>query len=92
MSAPESSLYDRVGGQAYFVALDDRFCEHVDGDPVLRPLYPADLGPGKANLAGFLARYRGGPPDYSERHEGRRCRRARRVRRRGGGDADDRTA
>jgi hypothetical protein len=47
MSAPESSLYDRVGGQAYFVALVDRFHEHVERDPVLRPLYPADLGPGK---------------------------------------------
>jgi hemoglobin len=40
MSAPESSLYDRVGGQAYFVALVDRFHEHVERDPVLRPLYP----------------------------------------------------
>ncbi|HEX5558363.1 MAG TPA: hypothetical protein VFX13_12155 [Gaiellales bacterium] len=53
MSAPESSLYDRVGGQAYFVALVDRFQEHVERDPVLRPLHPADLRPGKANLAGF---------------------------------------
>jgi hemoglobin len=70
MSAPESSLYDRVGGQAYFVALVDRFHEHVERDPVLRPLYPADLGPGKANLAGFPAQYWGGPPDYSARRGG----------------------
>jgi hemoglobin len=67
MSAPESSLYDRVGGEAYFVALVDRFSEHVERDPVLRPLYPADLEPGKANLAGFLAQYWGGPPDHGAR-------------------------
>jgi hemoglobin len=67
MSAPESSLYDRVGGEAYFVALVDRFYERVERDPVLRPLYPADLEPGKANLAGFLGQYWGGPPDYSAR-------------------------
>jgi len=55
VSPREPSLYDRVGGEAYFVALVDRFYEGVERDPVLRPLYPADLGPGKANLAGFLA-------------------------------------
>jgi hemoglobin len=64
---PDESLYQRVGGEAYFVALIDRFYESVEGDPALRPLYPADLRPGKANLAGFLAQYWGGPPNYSAR-------------------------
>jgi hemoglobin len=32
-----------------------------------RALYPADLEPGKANLAGFLAQHWGGPPEYSAR-------------------------
>lgn len=67
MSQPEPSLYDRVGGEAYFVALVDRFYEGVEREPGLRALYPADLEPGKANLAGFLAQYWGGPPDYSAR-------------------------
>ena len=67
MSQPEPSLYDRVGGEAFFVALVDRFYEAVERDPGLRALYPADLEPGKANLAGFLAQYWGGPPDYSAR-------------------------
>ena len=67
MSQPEPSLYDRVGGEAYFAALVDRFYEGVERDPGLRALYPADLEPGKANLAGFLAQYWGGPPDYSAR-------------------------
>ncbi len=67
MSQPEPSLYDRVGGEAYFVALVDRFYEGVEREPGLRALYPADLEPGKANLAGVLAQYWGGPPDYSAR-------------------------
>ena len=33
----------------------------------MRAIYPDDLGPGKANLAGFLAQYWGGPPEYSRR-------------------------
>jgi hemoglobin len=66
-TAPEESLYDRVGGDAYFGALVERFYMSVENDPVLRPLYPEDLGPGKANLAGFLAQYWGGPPNYSAR-------------------------
>jgi hemoglobin len=64
-SPPAESLYQRVGGDTYFQALVERFYTHVEDDPVLRPLYPRDLAPGKANLAGFLAQYWGGPPHYS---------------------------
>jgi len=62
-----STLYDRVGGAAYFVALVERFYDRVERDPVLRPIYPPNLEPGKANLAAFLAQYWGGPPSYSAR-------------------------
>jgi hemoglobin len=65
--AHDDTLYDRVGGLAFFVSLVERFYEAVEDDPILRPLYPRDLGPGKANLAEFLAQYFGGPPSYSER-------------------------
>ena len=61
-----ASLYERVGGQAWFDALVDRFYEGVETDPVLRPLYPEDLEPGKHHLALFLAQYWGGPGTYSE--------------------------
>ena len=61
------SLYRRVGGEQYFEALVERFYEALERDPELRPLYPADLAPGKANLAAFLAQYWGGPPRYSAR-------------------------
>jgi len=63
---PDSSLYDRVGGEAWFVALVDRFYDLVEGDPVLRPLYPEDLTGPRDHLAGFLAQRWGGPPKYSE--------------------------
>jgi hemoglobin len=66
-AASADTVYARVGGEAYFTALVERFYTAVDADPVLRPLYPDDLGPGKANLAGFLAQYWGGPPAYSAR-------------------------
>jgi hypothetical protein len=43
--AAPTTLYERVGGDEYFHALVDRFYEGVEADPVLRPLYPDDLGP-----------------------------------------------
>jgi hemoglobin len=61
----ESTLYERVGREPFFTALIERFYEGVAGDPVLRPLYPDDLAPGKAHLAGFLSQYWGGPSQYS---------------------------
>ncbi len=59
-------MYHRVGGQGFFEALVDRFYQGVAGDPLLRPLYPDDLGPPREHLATFLAQYWGGPPRYSE--------------------------
>jgi hemoglobin len=60
------SLYDRVGGDAFFEDLVTRFYEGVAGDPVLRPLYPTDLADAKRHLAAFLVQYWGGPSTYSE--------------------------
>ena len=60
------TLYDRAGGQAWFDDLVERFYEGVEADPVLRPIYPEDLGPGKRHLALFLGQYWGGPGTYSE--------------------------
>jgi len=64
--AEQSTLYERAGGQSWFDALVDRFYEGVEADPVLRPLYPDDLEPGKHHLALFLAQYWGGPSAYDE--------------------------
>ena len=59
-------MYETVGGQPFFDALVERFYARVEVDAVLRPLYPADLGPGKRSLALFLGQYWGGPPVYSD--------------------------
>lgn len=59
-------MYERVGGDDWFVALVDRFYGAVADDPVLRPLYPDDLTESTAHLVGFLIQYWGGPTTYSE--------------------------
>ena len=66
LETQSNSLYERVGGDAFFMALVDRFYAGVEQDPHLRPLYPEDLGPPKRHLALFLAQYWGGPRTYSE--------------------------
>jgi hemoglobin len=60
------ALYERVGGEPFFVDLVDRFYLAVAGDPLLRPLYPDDLTESSRHLALFLMQYWGGPPTYAE--------------------------
>jgi len=60
-----SSLYERVGGDPFFIALVERFYDGVATDSILRPLYPDDLDPPKRRLALFLIQYWGGPHTYS---------------------------
>ncbi|HWL90751.1 MAG TPA: globin [Actinomycetota bacterium] len=58
------TLYDAVGGMPFFEGLIGHFYEGVADDPVLRPLYPDDLGPSTRHLTLFLAQYWGGPTTY----------------------------
>jgi len=60
------TLYERVGGEQFFVDLVDRFYLGVAGDPLLRPLYPDELAEPARHLAFFLVQYWGGPGTYSE--------------------------
>jgi hemoglobin len=60
------ALYDRVGGEQFFVDLVDHFYLGVAGDPLLRPLYPDDLAESRHHLALFLMQYWGGPSTYNE--------------------------
>ena len=69
MTESAQTMYEVVGGQSWFDALVDRFYEGVEADPILRPLYPENLDPGKQALALFLGQYWGGPTTYSE-HRG----------------------
>jgi hemoglobin len=63
------TVYDALGGHAFFERLVGRFYAHVATDEVLLRLYPdqVDLGPAEERLAMFLGQYWGGPATYSER-------------------------
>jgi hemoglobin len=60
------TLYDRVGGDDTFRRLVDAFYARIERDPLLRPLFPADLGRGKEHQFLFLTQYWGGPARYAE--------------------------
>lgn len=61
------TLYEAVGGDAFFVDLVDRFYDGVVDDPVLAPMYPEhDLDGARNRLRGFLVQYWGGPTTYSD--------------------------
>lgn len=66
VGAMASTIYERVGGEAFFAALVDRFYEGVEQDPLLRPLYPEDLEDSRRHLSLFLAQYWGGPRTYDD--------------------------
>jgi hemoglobin len=61
----DTTLFARVGGSAWFDELAGRFYDGVAADPILRPLYPDDLGAARDHLRDFLIQYWGGPADYS---------------------------
>lgn len=60
----EASLFEQVGGEAFFVQLVDTFYEAVANDETLRPMYPEDLTESRRHLTLFLIQYWGGPGTY----------------------------
>lgn len=60
------SVYEAVGGAAFFDDLVTRFYDRVATDPVLRPLYPEDLADSVRHTSLFLQQYWGGPTTYSQ--------------------------
>ena len=62
------SLYERVGGDDFFVRLVDKFYDGVASDEVLLRLYPeqSDLTGAREHLRLFLIQYWGGPTTYSD--------------------------
>ena len=68
MSAPTTSVFERVGGLPFFERLVDLFYREVESDPMLLRLYPnpEDLGAARRHLSLFLAQYWGGPTTYSD--------------------------
>src|SRR5438874_681450 len=61
------TVYDALG-DATFRALVEAFYRRVEADPVLRPLFPADLSAGREKQYLFLVQYFGGPATYTERY------------------------
>ena len=64
--AEEPTLFERAGGADAFWRLVRHFYAGVETDPILRPLYPADLTESIRHTALFLIQYTGGPGTYSQ--------------------------
>ena len=62
---PEPTIYELVGGEETFRQIVDIFYSRIEADPLLRTMFPADLGPGKRNQQLFLMQYFGGPTTYN---------------------------
>lgn len=61
------TLYDAVGGEAFFRRLVHEFYERVWADDVLRPMYPQDDRAGAEDrFSLFLMQFWGGPTTYSD--------------------------
>jgi hemoglobin len=64
----QTTLFDVFGGHDGVDALVEEFYRRVEADPAIRPVYPADLEPGKAKLKLFLEQWLGGPPLYTDKY------------------------
>lgn len=62
----EPTVYELAGGEQAFRRLVDAFYDRVERDPLLRPMFPADLEPGKEHQRLFLEQYFGGPRNYND--------------------------
>jgi hemoglobin len=65
MPEQEQTIYEIVGGDATFQRMVDIFYAKVEADPVLRPMFPDDLEPGKRWQFLFLTQFFGGPTRYA---------------------------
>src|SRR5262245_990509 len=60
-----TTIYELAGGDAPFRRLIDAFYRRVEQEPLLRPLYPANLAASREHLFLFVTQYFGGPPRYN---------------------------
>jgi hemoglobin len=61
----EFTIYEVVGGDPTFQKLVDCFYQRIEADAKLRPMFPADLEPGKRWQFLFLTQFFGGPQRYA---------------------------
>jgi hemoglobin len=64
MEEQQTTIYEQLGGDELFKKLVDAFYARVEKDPLLRPLFPEDLEPGKKWQFLFITQYFGGPSRY----------------------------
>jgi hemoglobin len=63
----EASHYERMGGEATFRTIAQKFYAGVANEPLLAAMYPArDMQGAEDRLRMFLEQYWGGPSTYSE--------------------------
>jgi hemoglobin len=65
-SMADQSIYQIAGGDAPFRRMVERFYDRIERDPLLRPMFPADLVPGREHQFLFITQYFGGPQRYQE--------------------------
>lgn len=70
-----TDVLERIGGKEGVSRIVEGFYRRVETDPDLRPVYPADLEPGKAKLKLFFEQWLGGPPVYTNLYGHPRLRR-----------------
>ena len=61
-----ATFYQEVGGEPFFERLVAAFYESVEGNELLRSMYPEHLAESRRHLELFLAQYWGGPSTYME--------------------------
>jgi hemoglobin len=65
MKKTSDGLYEQIGGMQTCLRLSERFHQRVAEDPVLKPLFPAQMDQVTERLALFLAEQTGGPAAYT---------------------------
>jgi hemoglobin len=63
---PDSSFFDRIGGQATVDRLVDSLYDHFEADAAIRPLFGRDLDSSRNRQKRFFCEWLGGPHRYSE--------------------------
>lgn len=65
MQQPKT-IYAQLGGDPVFQRLVDVFYSFIENDPLLRPLFPTELEPGKRWQFLFITQLFGGPARYTQ--------------------------
>ncbi|MBA4601095.1 globin domain-containing protein [Thermoactinomyces mirandus] len=68
MKQQQESIYEKIGGTEKVRQLVEAFYPRVVADPLLKPLFPEDIGPVMEKQYMFLTQLLGGPSLYSDKY------------------------